>query len=107
MSAQGSWERSGPRSGQICFYDKRLKAETAEELEQAKTPNGLRQRIYEATFHDPLVRRVFTEAYRQGLSGEDLYTFLAYHALVAKQELEARQLDYYNCQINPPIIVNR
>jgi hypothetical protein len=70
------------------WSDKPIEARTAEEIEQIRTPNGIRQRIYEATFHDPLVRNVFTLAYREGLSGEDLYVLLAYHALVAKQKLE-------------------
>jgi hypothetical protein len=87
------------------WSDKPIEARTAEEIEQIQTPNGIRQRIHEARLHDPLVRRVFDLASRQGLSGEDLYAILAYHALVAKQRLEQHVVEDYMTRPSPPIII--
>lgn len=88
------------------WHDRKLKAETAEELEQIRTPNGIRQRLLEASRYDPLVRRVFDLAVREGLSGEDIYTLLAYHAIVQKQELEQLILDDLNTRVMPALIIS-
>lgn len=84
-----------------------IKAETAEELEQVKTPNGIRKRIFEASFNDPIVRRCFDLAMREGWAGEDMYALLAYHAIAEKQRLEQMLLDQLNACPNPPIFVNK
>ena len=60
--------------------------------------NLLRQEIYKAMCDSPLVRNVMYAADREGMSGEDRYTLLAYEALVAletnwKQVMRARMLD--------------
>lgn len=77
----------------MILNQKPLKAQTAKELEEIQTPNGVRKRILEASFHDPLIRRVLDIARIEGWSGEDTFALLAYHALVAKQELEERAPD--------------
>ena len=78
------------------IWGKRIKAETAEEMHLVSTPNGVRKRIVEASFNDPMIRNVLDMARLQGWSGEDTYAFLAYHALVAKQEYEERMMDEIN-----------
>jgi hypothetical protein len=94
-----------PIKGDIMWSGKPIEPQTAEEIEQIKTPNGIRQRINEARRYDPLVRQVFDLAYQQGLSGEDLYTLLAYHALVTKQKLELHIVENYMVRPSPPITI--
>ena len=84
---------------------KPLEARTAEELEQIRTPNGIRQRIFEASYHDPLVRQVFNLAAREGLSAGASFTLLTYHAIVQKQRLEQMLIDDYNTRPPAPIFI--
>jgi hypothetical protein len=80
----------------------RIKAETAEEIEEIQTGHGLRKRIFEASRHDPLVRRVMDLAMLEGLNTEEMFTRLAYYALVAKDDAEARLLECL--QTSVPIV---
>lgn len=84
-----------------------VEARTAEEIEQAKTPSGMRQRIFYAAYSDPLIGRVLDLARRNGLSGEDTYVLLAYHALCVKQRYEADRLEDLQTQVNPPLLINK
>jgi hypothetical protein len=52
-----------------------------EPMNDAETPQAMRIEIARLSRYDPLVRRVFDMAEYQGLSGEDRYTILAFHAM--------------------------
>jgi hypothetical protein len=70
------------------MMNQRIKADTAEEIEEIQTIAGIKRRIRHSTLSDPLVAQVFRFAERQNLSEEEMYVLLAYHALVAKETLE-------------------
>ena len=80
--------------------NKPLKSQTAE----IQTANGIRRRLLEASRNNSLIRAVFDMAQREGLSGEDTYALLAYHALVAKEEMEQQAIDALNSRPNPPFL---
>lgn len=65
---------------------------TEEEKKEIENPNGMRKRIDELSRYDPLVRNVLSYARHQGLSGEDKYLLLAFHALDRAQRLEKSAL---------------
>ena len=82
----------------------RIKAETAEEIEQIQTPTGIRKRLWEVGYrNDPIVSRIFDLARHEGLSGEDTYTLLAYYALADRERLEQLLVDFYNSK--PPELI--
>jgi hypothetical protein len=83
-----------------------IKAETAEECEQILTEHGLRQRIFEASRYDPLVRQVMDLAMVEGLNTEEMFARLAYSALVAKDDAWAALLENLHTSVPPSIVVN-
>jgi hypothetical protein len=83
----------------------KIKAETAEELDQVQTIAGIRNRINEARFYDPLVRQVFRLAKIENLGDEDTFTLLAYHSLVAKENLQNSFLEHLQTTPKPPFFV--
>ena len=87
------------------WEQKRIKAQTAEEIEQIQTPAGIRKRLFEAQYYDPIVHSVLRLAQMQDLSGEDTFALLAYHALVAKEEGQLREIERLNMTLTPSIIV--
>lgn len=52
-----------------------------------------RRELHELKYHDPVVRQAFDLADHQGLSGEDRYVLLAYHAVLRMRQLERRCLE--------------
>lgn len=75
-------------------YD-RIKPETAEEVQECATPEGIRRRFNRAAYRSghPLVRAVFQMADARGLSGEDKYTILAFEVLKQLEHLEEINLE--------------
>lgn len=86
---------------------RKIKAETAEEIEGLKDPRWVRKRLLQAVDTDPVVQQVYRLAQMEGLSGEEFYVYLAYHALVVMEETKQAYLEYVNLQPSPPIIIPR
>jgi hypothetical protein len=81
-------------------------AETMEELELASTPNGIRQLFMRNWRHcHPVVNAVRQIAMAHGLSGEDLYTVMAFELLRRLEILEDANLEFAMKNPNPPIIM--
>ena len=64
--------------------------ETAEEVQEASTVQGMRRAIQNARRDSAVIAAALDTAYHQGLNGEDTYTLLAYHALVALESYAQR-----------------
>jgi hypothetical protein len=77
-------------------FQKRIKAVTSEEIEQISSIAGMRKRIFEARNFDPIVNQVFKAAQLAGLSGEETFAMLAYHALVAHENVADSYRDHMN-----------
>ena len=81
-----------------------LPPKTAEEIKDAETPEGMRRRLQQYAREDPLVRRVLEMARYQGLSGEDTYTILAFHALIDRERFMDQILDWNMLNIKRQVI---
>lgn len=68
-------------------HDRMLKPESQEDVKLAETINGKRALIRRYGWHDNLVHRILTLAEREGWSGEDTMTMIAYHALLEREEM--------------------
>jgi hypothetical protein len=68
-------------------------------------PTEMRQAIFEAMHESALVRNVMYSADYQGLSAEDRYTSLAYHALVALETYYKKALQHAMLYPNPNFIM--
>jgi hypothetical protein len=64
-------------------------------------PDEMRARIYEASYESHLIRNVMTAADHAGMSAEDRYTMLAYHALVALETYYQQVLKFTMRYPNP------
>lgn len=62
-------------------------------IDPATTPDEMRAAIFKHMHEDHLVRNVLTAANYTGMSAEDKYTALAYHALVDRQKLAKMVFD--------------
>jgi hypothetical protein len=67
-----------------------MRDDMIEQMKDATTPAEMRAEIYRHRQYDHMVRRVIDIADYDGLSAEDRYTILAYHALKAKNEAQAQ-----------------
>jgi hypothetical protein len=83
----------------------RVKAITAEEIEQIGSIAGIRKRILEARRFDPIVNQVFKAAEMAGLSGEETFVMLAYHALVSHEDVAAAYRDHLNSCARPSAVI--
>ena len=79
------------------FYRK-LKPETAEEVKEVETIEGIRKAINRYARDNPLVRSCEDAAWHMGWNGEDKMTYLAYHALLKAEKMEEMVL--YNAATN-------
>ena len=79
---------------------------TTEQLKDAETPDEMRAAIFMAARHDPLIRQVMDAADHKGMSGEDRYTVLAYHALKAMMDAHQREIDFYRTHPAPLFVVD-
>jgi hypothetical protein len=80
---------------------------TAEEEKQHATLDGMRKAIEMAQRDSPLIRACLDSARYNGMNGEDTYTMLAYHALVALEDHYRRHSELLNLLPVPPIVVPR
>lgn len=85
--------------------DWKLEVRTAEELEEIQTATGVRKRLALASRNMPLITQVLRMAEYQGLSGEDTYVYLAYHALVSLEKSQQAYIDYVNRTPSAPMII--
>jgi hypothetical protein len=80
---------------------------TAEEVNQQATLNGMREAIWKAMRDSPVIRSCLETARYNGLNGEDTYTMLAYHALIALENHWQRHSELLNLMPVPSIVVPR
>lgn len=80
----------------MSYREWKLKPETAAETMEVETPRGMRRRLREYARHNNLVHHVSELAYREGLSGEDEMTVLAYHALIQLEAMVEERLRIAN-----------
>ena len=83
----------------------KLRPETAEEIEDCTTPDGMRRRLFKYGFSNPLVRNVVDSSRMRGLSGEDTMTWLAFEALKRNETLEEITLETFNTTVRAPLII--
>lgn len=62
-------------------------------MTEPTTPDEMRAALNKLRYDDPLVHAAFTAADYAGMSGEDRYTVLAYHAVTQKQKLLEQLLE--------------
>lgn len=89
------------------MYDQ-IEPKTAKEIEDCQTPQGIRRRINQLAYSygNPLIRAIFQQAWASGLSGEDMYTVLAFEALKRMEKLEELQIDFLNRHPNPGMLLD-
>ena len=93
----------------MMFRDnEKLKPATAAEAAECLTPQGIRRRLDTHGYRcDPLVNRVFQQAHYSGLTGEDKYTLLAWHALLALEDTQKYLLERLEPEPRPFIKESR
>ena len=89
--------------GQMTMGIPRPKNE-AETKAQA-TLDGMRQAIWHGQRDSALIKNALLAAEYAGMSGEDKYTLLAYHALVALEELYGEHLKWISLSPRPPWMI--
>lgn len=82
-----------------------IEPQTAEEITECATVEGMRRRIQKYRYNDAFTRAVLDSAYVRGLSGEDTMTVLAFEALRRLERLTDVQIDHVMRSPMPPLIV--
>ena len=80
---------------------------TAEEINAQATIDGMRKAIWESQRDSVLIKNALITADYAGMSGEDRYVFLAYHALVALEEVHGEFTKWVAKSPRPPWIIER
>lgn len=75
-----------------------------EQVKEATTPEEMRAELFRLKHYDPLVRAVWDSADYGGMSAEDRYTILAYHAVKSKNEAQQQVLEFSSCLVRPLIV---
>lgn len=85
----------------------KLKPETAAEIEDCKTQQGMRRRLNEYSYrgNEYMVKAIFDSARIQGLSGEDTMTWLAFEALKGMELYKGIVLEQAMRAVHTPYIV--
>lgn len=78
-----------------------------EQLREAHTPNDMRAELFRVSREDSLVRSVFQMADYNGMSAEDRFTILAYHAMAARNKLMQDAVQFAMLDTRQPIIIAR
>jgi hypothetical protein len=73
------------------------------EIPAFRTCNEMREMIFKQSRDSALIHNAWIHADMSGLSGEDRYTFMAFHALIAMEHYFRRNMDMMNRMPNPPI----
>lgn len=79
--------------------------QSAEDVEAQATLEGMRVAIRRGGRDSALIRSVLITAEKRGLSGEDTYTMLAYHSLMALEEGFQERLRIAEITPKPPWIL--
>ncbi len=80
--------------------------ETAKETQDRVTIEGMRRAILVGQRDSALISQVLHMAEHQGLKGEDIYTMMAYHALIALEKAWQQKLEWSRLSPNPaPILI--
>ena len=87
------------------FREMSLTPETAEEIRECETPDGMRRRLRRYSFSDALTRQVLDASEMRGLSGEDKMTWLAFEALKRLERYEEMAFEKAMLEPSPPILV--
>ena len=74
-----------------------------EQVRDAATPEEMRAEIFRLQHYDALVRSVMDSSNYTGMSAEDRYTVLAYHALRGKNYAQSQILEFVNTSPTPII----
>lgn len=85
----------------------KLKPETAEEITDCATPDGMRRRLQQYAYRggEPMVKVVFDMARYRGLSGEDMMTVLAFEALKGLEHINGLLLKEAMLSTNPVMLL--
>ena len=79
-----------------------------EQLKEVKTPEEMRAELFRLSHYDALVRQTLDFANYSGMSAEDKYTVLAYHAMSQRNQLQQMMLKYTMLDTKPaPIVMKR
>ena|SRR5690348_16830185 len=82
------------------------KPETAKETEdQLGSIDGMRRAILRASRDSGIIRTCLDQAQYRGLSGEDTYVLLAYHALRMLEDMHRNHSDLLARMPLPPVIM--
>lgn len=84
-----------------------VEPKTAEEIRRQATLEGMRAEIWKAMYDSPIIRACLESARHHGLSGEDTYTMLAYHALRSLEDHYQRRVELLCLMPVPSIRVPR
>lgn len=79
---------------------------TDEQLKVGGDVNAMRRAIDEGRRDSALIHRVLMSAECTGLSGEDKYVMLAYHALIALEEHASRNLELTRLMPSSTLVVD-
>jgi hypothetical protein len=74
-----------------------------EQVKDATTPAEMRAELHRLSYHDPLVNSVFSFADYSGLSAEDRYTMLAYHAMRDRNKAIGMTLETLKYDVPHPV----
>lgn len=80
------------------FDDFPIAPQTDAEKLECETPAGIRRRLRKVYYHhsDPTIHAVIRMSEARGLSGEDMYTVMAFEALKQVEDLKKRLLDVFS-----------
>lgn len=81
--------------------------QSAAEVTEATTLDGMRRAIYKGSYESSLIRALLDRARYAGLSGEDTYVTLAYHALIALEKEHRAHMRLLSLTPMPPIIMEK
>lgn len=68
--------------------------ETAAGINAVADINGMRQAILKGQWESALIKQCMVQAMHAGLSGEDTYVLLAYHALIALEKSHQQNMKW-------------
>jgi hypothetical protein len=83
-----------------------VKNSIVEQVMAAETPEQMRSELFRLRHYDALVRSVMDAADYSGMSSEDKYTMLAYHAMKDRNRFQTMLIDDLSISVKPPFITN-
>lgn len=89
----------------MTWGQRKLKPETAEEVKEVETVEGMRKRIMDYARDDSMTNYVLQHAHHRGLSGDDTMTILAYQALLERESFREMVLEFHDVSITKSIYI--